>query len=1211
MEILQHNLRKTEGPAYEVQLSIIDHPKTFAMITEPPRRKAIFGNLSVFPPYLASDPPRACIVTHPSLAKKCRMLLSLCSPDITTIVYENVVFCSAYWAHDILDPPPLLTSVVDWAAANNFQAVFCGDFNARHLMWDTVNNSRGNKLKDWIEDSNLTILNTLGQITRAENGSKSIIDLSLVTLGMVPWTSNWKTSSLRHGSDHFPIRFSMTPPVWDTRPQKKWRVTTTVNYEEMKKQLEHNTKKFSWAPANNTGRLNDKNRNYITCVNEAHTKSSSTCHFPDNPSKLWFTKEVRTQRNEAIDLEKESLKPNADPGIGEKLSHSQRYLHKRIGKERKSSWKSWSTSLGKRQMAKLLKKMATGKSTPGMPPIERNGSPLGKGQDCLEHIADTLIGGEDRTEPKAILKEINTIDDLIANTRLAELIVTPARLDQALKSIKNPDSAPGPDGIHWRTLIETAPISNPVLISIFKDCITLGAIPDDWCKTKGVLLQKPGRDHTDPSGYRTITLASNLYKLLEKLVLIYLATERQIFSQLHPHQYGFTPGKGCDMALTVLTEKIESAIHRREYCVVLFMDIKGAFDRVKKERMIEYLKQHGCPDQIASIFEQFLNNRIITIDIEDASISRGNLPGGAQGTSGMPLKWNVGTTPLLTTVNKREHLQALADDLASAASGEVLEDLIPRTQWILDCVVEWCDHMGLELSTSKTQFMVFTHRRKDKIPVQKLYYKGSPIEQVTSYKFLGVTFDPQLSWKAHFKRVITEAGTTEHLANRTVGATWGTGPEVQRWVWTAITSAKILYGCHITIRGVEPVKIKDKLNQLHYNASKRVLHCSRTTPKLIAGGLAGLVPLHITGKKRAVTTLAKLPAQSQKKKGTTWQSHNTFLQNEVSMATNNLPTDSCPPFFANPLYSTEIPPSGTTLNTSTPGLHIFTDGSDKKDGRVGGGWCIYKDGREIETGQCKLHPLASINQAEAKALQLAAEDALRIFLKDVSVTAVSFYSDSRAVIQRITSSPFTAHTTVALVKTLNKLGEKCPVSITWCPGHHGIEGNERADQLAKAAADTDAPPPTEHYNPVGKIKSAAKTWSLTQLPSHHTELKEKLKSTNHLIGHVFPLILGRSPTDPLPSTNVANFLANRGNLGIFLHRRKMINSPACRFCGMEVEDNSHVLCFCPALSRTRAKHYHSLSLHPNTVATCNLSKLDSFLSDCKIMDSHPDLLPAD
>ena len=68
-------------------------------------------------------------------------------------------------------------------------------------------------------------------------------------------------------------------------------------------------------------------------------------------------------------------------------------------------------------------------------------------------------------------------------------------------------------------------------------------------------------------------------------------------------------------------------------------------------------RQHEVPNEVSELTDTWTShvmNRVIN-DTSEATFQ-----GGAQGTSGMPLKWNVGTTPLLATVNKREHFQALA-----------------------------------------------------------------------------------------------------------------------------------------------------------------------------------------------------------------------------------------------------------------------------------------------------------------------------------------------------------------------------------------------------------------------------------------------------------------------------------------------------------------------------------------------------------------------
>ena len=161
-----------------------------------------------------------------------------------------------------------------------------------------------------------------------------------------------------------------------------------------------------------------------------------------------------------------------------------------------------------------------------------------------------------------------------------------------------------------------------------------------------------------------------------------------------------------------------------------------------------------------------------------------------------------------------------------------------------------------------------------------------------------------------------------------------------------------------------------------------------------------------------------------------------------------------------------------------------------------------------------------------------------------------------------------------------------------------------ADQLAKSAAAREFPEPSSFRTSLSKVKLNTKERSGNEEQDYWRGLKDKLVSTNHLIGHVIPLITTKQP---VTSTKVVNFLSNRGTLGVFLFKRGLIQSELCRWCTMEKEDNSHILCFCQALSPQRGRHFHSLTLHPQSVATINLKCLESYLDDIGVMDNHPGL----
>ena len=108
------------------------------------------------------------------------------------------------------------------------------------------------------------------------------------------------------------------------------------------------------------------------------------------------------------------------------------------------------------------------------------------------------------------------------------------------------------------------------------------------------------------------------------------------------------------------------------------------------------------------------------------------------------------------------NLGLYADDtviFSHAIDTSWLENSLQKT---LDRFQKWCNMNALTINILKTKFMVFGTRSKiKKAKFLKLNIKGKPLQQVPSYKYLGLTLDPVLSYSKHISTILN---TVSHKA---------------------------------------------------------------------------------------------------------------------------------------------------------------------------------------------------------------------------------------------------------------------------------------------------------------------------------------------------------------------------------------------------------------------------------------------------------------
>ena len=201
-----------------------------------------------------------------------------------------------------------------------------------------------------------------------------------------------------------------------------------------------------------------------------------------------------------------------------------------------------------------------------------------------------------------------------------------------------------------------------------------------------VEIPKPGSKEKRALGIPTVTdrVVQNAVKMVIEPIF-----EREFA----PSSYGFRPGRGCKDAL----REVERLLH--EGCLhVVDVDIKGYFDNIPHEALMELVKERISDGRVLEMIEKFLKQGVLEegIEIEPEK-------GSPQGGVISPLLANIYLNPLDWLLKELEIKSVrYADDIVMMASNA------RNAQQALETLQGWADKARLTLHPDKTRVVDMT-----------------------------------------------------------------------------------------------------------------------------------------------------------------------------------------------------------------------------------------------------------------------------------------------------------------------------------------------------------------------------------------------------------------------------------------------------------------------------------------------------------------------
>jgi hypothetical protein len=369
-----------------------------------------------------------------------------------------------------------------------------------------------------------------------------------------------------------------------------------------------------------------------------------------------------------------------------------------------------------------------------------------------------------------------------------EVKITEVEVWNALKKIKN-GKAPGQDGISNDMIKLAGTEIIPYLVDIFNLSIKEGKLPEEWKEAIVVPIFKGG-ERCKIQQYRPVSLTSCIGKVMERIIENRIQKIMDMKGGLHDTQHGFRKDFSCETQMLGLYTELAGVLDKGGRVDAVFLDFEKAFDKIDHEILMKKLWDKVGHLEIVNWIGDFLCNRIQKVRVgEVIGDSIKVLSGVPQGSVLAPLLFSIFIDDLGDGVSNSK-IRLFADD--SVIYKEIEDEADTRKlQDDIETVEEWVRTNGMALNVEKCKVVCFGKGRKTGFEYK---IDGKYIEEVNNYKYLGITFHKDLSWKKQIECTTKKGINTLNFVMRQLK---GMKKEVKSKAYLTLVRPLMEYGCSV------------------------------------------------------------------------------------------------------------------------------------------------------------------------------------------------------------------------------------------------------------------------------------------------------------------------------------------------------------------------------------------------------------------------------
>ncbi len=415
-------------------------------------------------------------------------------------------------------------------------------------------------------------------------------------------------------------------------------------------------------------------------------------------------------------------------------------------------------------------------------------------------------------------------------------VPTFAEVELAIKLMKN-NKSPGPDCIPAEVYKQGGPFLarnlHSLIVKIWEEEVIASDLRDGLITT---IYKKKG-DKSDCGNHRGITLLSLAGKILAKIMNMRLTP---IAEEVLPEtQNGFRPSRGTADMIFCARQLQEKCREKQMPLFMAFVDLKKAFDSVKRELLWKIMAKAGCPEKFIKILRLLHDDMTATVIVNGESTAPFQVKSGVkQGCIIAPTMFSIFIAAVLdlakdalppgisityrmdggvfnlrrlraptkTSITSIVELQYADDNAVSALSEEEL-------QQILNVFSQAYSRLGLEINASKTKVICQPPPGTQEALQPVFQLNGANLENVNDFAYLGshLASNARIDAEIHYRLRCANASFGK-LKNR-VFNNRDLRPDTKILVYRTVVLTTLLYSSESWVTYRHHLKELEKFHQ--------------------------------------------------------------------------------------------------------------------------------------------------------------------------------------------------------------------------------------------------------------------------------------------------------------------------------------------------------------------------------------------------------------